>query len=223
MVAHNIVLLSGGIDSAVCLQIALRRMSEVRGVYFDYGQQSSIYEKEASLNQARNNDIHLNIVDYEHVFGDFKEGLMDDKWYTNEDEEGEHSSGYVPQRNLHFLTTACAIGEHMAIPNTNIILYYGAQAGDNEDYPDCRQGFIIAAIKALNKGTDEHNISIEAPLIDMEKYEVIEKGEELGVNWNDTVSCYNIERGLACGECPACVERREAFNIAGVEDPQEYK
>lgn len=106
------VLLSGGIDSSVCLQIALDKYSDVSGVHFDYGQQTNSIERDNVEKQAEKNNIELYIIDYRDVFRNFAEGTIKNKEYSRDKVvEEDHSVGYVPQRNLHFLTSAAAIAE----------------------------------------------------------------------------------------------------------------
>lgn len=214
------VLLSGGIDSAVCLQQALKEYREVEAIHFGYGQQTESIERKNAENQAEAAGIPLQVTDYRRVFKDFAVGTIEDKEYDRYQttEEG-HSVGYVPQRNLHFLVSAAAVAEHNSRTGKEIVLYHGAQNNDEADYPDCRPEFMEAAEDAVNLSTDQHRIRIETPIIDLSKKQVLELGEELGVDWSLTFSCYNDQDGEPCGECPACIERREAFNNVEIEDP----
>ncbi|WP_135822370.1 7-cyano-7-deazaguanine synthase [Halostella litorea] len=218
--AKAFVLLSGGIDSAVCLQTALDRHDDVEAIHFDYGQQTEAIERSNAEEQASRAGIPVHISDYRTVFGDFAEGTIEDKSYDSDTTEREgHSVGYVPQRNLHLLTTAAATAEHNTETGREIVLYHGAQQGDGEEYPDCRPEFVQAATEAINRSTDQHEIDIETPIIDHTKADVLRLGEELGVNWELTFSCYNDEDGTPCGDCPACLERKEAFAEVDVADP----
>lgn len=214
------VLLSGGIDSAVCLQEALHQHQTVEAIHIDYGQQTSEIERRNAAQQAHQAEIPLHECDYREVFDRFAEGTVKDQPYESENtvEEG-HSVGYVPQRNLHFLTTAAAIAEHNTPTSEDIVLYHGAQQNDRDAYPDCRPAFIEAAETAVNRSTDQHHIHIETPIINRSKPEVLRRGEDLGVDWRLTFSCYNDVDGRPCGECPACLERSEAFDDAGITDP----
>lgn len=214
------VLLSGGIDSAVCLQKALRDHEEVEAIHFNYGQQTEEIERANAQRQAERAGIPLHISDYRAVFGKFAEGTIENKEYDSESttEEG-HSVGYVPQRNLHFLVTAAATAEHHTGTGHGIALYHGAQRSDAEDYPDCRPAFMEAAEKAVDRSTDQHEIRIETPIMDLSKEDVLHLGDELGVDWETTFSCYNDTEGEPCGACPACIERKEAFEEVGITDP----
>lgn len=214
------VLLSGGVDSAVSLHEALNHHQHVEAIFFDYGQQTSKIERNNALEQTEEAGIPFHTSDYRRIFKQFAEGTVENRDYDHNQTLVEgHSVGYVPQRNLHFLTTAAAIAEHNTPTSEEIVLYLGAQWGDRDAYPDCRPDFINSAQASLNESTDQHTIKVEAPLIDLSKTEVLERGEELGVNWELTFSCYNDSDGNPCGECPACVERKEAFERAGFQDP----
>ncbi|WP_160134693.1 7-cyano-7-deazaguanine synthase [Halococcus salsus] len=214
------VLLSGGIDSAVCLQRALRDHDQVEAIHIDYGQQTEAIERANAEAQADRHDIPLHDCDYRTVFAGFAEGTIEDKAYDRDLTTDErHSVGYVPQRNLHFLTTAAALAEHHTDAGEPITLYHGAQRNDETDYPDCRPSFIEAAQSAVDRSTDQHSIRIRTPIIDRSKADVLHLGERLGVDWELTFSCYNDVDGEPCGECPACIEREEAFEAAGLTDP----
>lgn len=221
----NVVLLSGGIDSAVCLKIAQKRSEDILPIFFKYGQQCQEQELRCCKEQLHQEDSNLEVIDMEDAFRAYHKGVMEDKeYFSDHNAEHGHSVGYVPQRNLQLLASATAAAERKTQPSSNLNLYFGAQYGDRQNYPDCRKGFVNDTMKALNRGTETHNITIETPLIDMPKKEVVEKGEELGVNWDSTVSCYNPpSKRYGCGDCPACVERREAFEEAGIEDSISYK
>lgn len=217
---HTFVLLSGGIDSAVCLQYALEEYDDVAAFHFDYGQQTAAIEARNARTQAKAAGIPLHEIDYREVFGAFAEGTIDDQEYERDAQTAEgHSVGYVPQRNLHFLVSAAAVAEHNTATGRPIVLIYGAQGGDHADYPDCRPGFVDAAETAIQHSTDQHEVRVEAPVIDHSKAEVLERGDRLGVEWSLTFSCYNDRDGDPCGECPACVERKDAFAEADLTDP----
>ena len=213
-------MLSGGIDSAVCLQKALQQHSEVEAIHFDYGQQTEHIERRNAQKQCDENDVELHILDYRDVFGNFADGTIRDKEYDSRNTvKDKHSVGYVPQRNLHLLASASASAEHQTETGEKIVLYIGVQSGDAEDYPDCRPEFIELAQRTINQATDQHEIELKAPIIDKNKSGVLELGQKLGVNWDLTFSCYNDENGNPCGECPACLERREAFSKVEFGDP----
>lgn len=214
------VLLSGGIDSAVCLEWALDRYEDVTAIHVDYGQQTGSIEQRNARSQADEHGIRLHVLEYRAIFGAFAEGTVRDQHYDREEQAmAGHSVGYVPQRNLHFLVSGAALAEHHTDTGRPIHIVIGAQGGDRADYPDCRPAFVAAAQEAIQQSTDQHDIRVEAPLIDRSKTEVLELGSELGVDWERTFSCYNDQSGTPCLECPACRERIEAFEAAGLVDP----
>lgn len=214
------VLFSGGIDSAVCLEKAVDNYDDIEAIHFSYGQQTEDIEFRNAQKQADSHGIPLHRSDYRQAFQDFAEGTIEDKEYDRDQTTIEgHSVGFVPQRNLHFLVSTAAIAEHNTTAGEDIVLIHGAQNNDEEDYPDCRPEFFESAERAINRSTDQHEIAIRTPIISLSKEEVIELGSDLGVDWELTFSCYNDKKGDPCGECPACIERQEAFQEVGIGDP----
>lgn len=226
-----IVLVSGGIDSATCLAMAVKQYDEVIPVHYNYGQQTADFEQSQakSLVECFQVDIDteiedLTVVEYKDVFGHFAGGVASDRdsFVTDDgelEEDDGRSTGYVPMRNLHLIGTGAAFAD---VHNADAV-FHGMQAGDEASYPDCRERFRLAIQDAVNFSlADDESIDIRAPLVEMDKHEVIELGEELNVPWEYTYSCYEAidsEAVEPCGECPACVERAEGFENAGVEDP----
>jgi 7-cyano-7-deazaguanine synthase len=130
---------------------------------------------------------------------------------------------YVPARNTVFLAYALAWGE--VLPAYD--LFIGVNAVDYSGYPDCRPAFIEAfermANQATKAGVESQAFQIHAPLLHLTKGEIIQKGVKLGVNYEDTVSCYRLtDAGEACGRCDACVLRKDGFIEAGIPDPTRY-
>jgi 7-cyano-7-deazaguanine synthase len=227
-----IVLASGGMDSATCLAMACMHFDEIIPVHYDYGQQTADVEKRrAELQVNHLSNIYedtvisqLEVVDYKPVFGHFARGTASDREsFTTEDGELEEddgrSTGYVPMRNLHLIATGAAFAD---IHDADAV-YHGAQSGDEESYPDCRGEFMVAAGNAISRSVaDGDTIDLATPLLNMTKEEVIKNGEKFGVAWEYTYSCYSetdFEDPDPCGECPACVERIEAFDGLDINDP----
>lgn len=226
-----IVLLSGGIDSATCLALATDHYDTVLPVHYDYGQQTSEFEHQQAHQLARHyrrvgHDIlPLKRVVYEDVFQHFAGGVASerDSFVTDDgdlEEEDGRSTGYVPMRNLHLITTGAAIAD---VEGADAV-YHGAQMGDEEAYPDCRPSFIEAAEDAVNRSlADGEHIDVRTPLMYREKVEVLQLGDDRDVPWQYTYSCYeaieDTQNPEPCGECPACIERAEAFQVAGITDP----
>jgi 7-cyano-7-deazaguanine synthase len=218
---RGVVLLSGGIDSSVILDEAVNRHGPngVRCVHYDYGQQTEHIEQENAFNLADHYDVQKpELISIPYLSG----GTTADKDYGEAGQEDEfgQSTGYVPMRNLTLLTTAAAYAESVWEDET-IVLYHGAQGGDEADYPDCRTSFMRAAQRAIKESTNKNDFIVETPLINKAKTDVLEEADERGVPLEYTFSCYNDQDGQPCGECPACVERVEAFNELGIDDPIE--
>ncbi|UBF23060.1 queuosine biosynthesis protein QueC [Haloarcula virus HCTV-16] len=225
-----IVLLSGGIDSATCLAIALDTYDEVQPVHYNYGQQTADFEAEQAHNLAQHfrdegeNVSEVLTIDYSEVFSVFGRGVASDRdSFVTEDgdleEEDGRSTGYVPMRNLHLIGTGAAVAD----VSDGDAVYHGMQQGDEASYPDCRPQFATAVEEAVNASlADSDSVDVRTPLLHQSKVEVIERGEALGVPWEFTYSCYEAIDGdepEPCGSCPACIERAEAFYAARVTDP----
>lgn len=231
MTSKAIVLVSGGIDSATCFSLAVQEFDEIIPIHYNYGQQTADFEKAQAQNlvnefQSREEaEVEdLTVVDYEPVFGHFAGGVASDRdSFVTEDgefeEEDGRSTGYQPMRNLHLIGTGAAFAD----VNDAGAVFHGMQAGDEADYPDCRPEFRDAVQDAVENSLADHDfVDIRAPLLDLDKHEVIQLGDDNGVPWEYTYSCYEaIETDIPepCGQCPACLERAEGFLRAGIEDP----
>ena len=216
-----IVLLSGGLDSATVLNIALKEY-EVTALIFDYGQRHkfeiSAAKKIADLAKA---PIKLIKID----LGQFGNSALTDNIEVPKNQEigKEIPVTYVPVRNTIFLSYALAYAE----VNNIFDIFIGVNALDYSGYPDCRPEFIEAFEKMANEGTKfaqgNKKIKIHTPLISLTKAEIIKTGTELDVDYKLTHSCYDPSfDGLSCGECDACILRKEGFIKAGISDPTNY-
>ena len=216
-----IVLLSGGLDSATVLNIALKEY-EVTALIFDYGQRHkfeiSAAKKIADLAKA---PIKLIKID----LGQFGNSALTDNIEVPKNQEigKEIPVTYVPVRNTIFLSYALAYAE----VNNIFDIFIGVNALDYSGYPDCRPEFIQAFEKMANEGTKfaqgNKKIKIHTPLISLTKAEIIKTGIELDVDYKLTHSCYDPSfDGLSCGECDACILRKEGFTKAGISDPTNY-
>jgi len=216
-----IVLLSGGLDSATVLNIALKEY-EVTALIFDYGQRHkfeiSAAKKIADLAKA---PIKLIKID----LGQFGNSALTDNIEVPKNQEigKEIPVTYVPVRNTIFLSYALAYAE----VNNIFDIFIGVNALDYSGYPDCRPEFIQAFEKMANEGTKfaqgNKKIKIHTPLISLTKAEIIKTGTELDVDYKLTHSCYDPSfDGLSCGECDACILRKEGFIKAGISDPTNY-
>ena len=131
---------------------------------------------------------------------------------------------YVPARNTVFLSIALGWAEVLGANK----IFLGVNAVDYSGYPDCRPEYISSfesmANLATKAGVEGNKLSIEAPLIDMSKSDIIKLGVSLGVDYSETVSCYQASlEGLACGRCESCRLRAEGFKHAELLDPTRYK
>ena len=221
-----IVLVSGGIDSATTLAICIREDFEAYALSFDYGQRHR-NEVDAAQSVARAlgaREHRIAQIDLR-IFGG--SALTDEIAVPKGRSAGEMSRGipatYVPARNTVFLAYALAWAEVLHARD----IFIGVNAIDYSGYPDCRPQFIAAFEKlasvATKAGSEGAHFHIHAPLISMSKAEIIRKGNELGVDFSHTHSCYDpTSEGLACGECDACQLRLQGFRKAGLSDPIAY-
>ncbi|RMF14835.1 MAG: 7-cyano-7-deazaguanine synthase QueC [Alphaproteobacteria bacterium] len=224
-----ILLLSGGLDSATVGAIARDEGYALHALSFRYGQRHMI-ELEAAVRIAR----HLGIADHRIVeidLGAFGgSALTDDSIAVPKGRDADQMAGdipttYVPARNTIFLSYALALGEVIGARD----IFIGVNAVDFSGYPDCRPDYVGAfeamANLATRAGREEPGaIRIRTPLIAMTKAEIIRAGNALGLDYGLTVSCYDPdEKGRACGECDACILRREGFAAAGLLDPTRYR
>jgi 7-cyano-7-deazaguanine synthase len=223
MSQHAVVLLSGGLDSATVLAIALSEGYECHALSFDYGQRHG-----AELRAAERIADAFGVKDRKciHIGLDAIGGsALTDAAIAVPDhlQEGVIPVTYVPARNTVFL--AFALGWAEVLGSTD--LFIGVNAVDYSGYPDCRPEFIAAfetlANLATRAGIEGARFRIHTPLISLSKGEIIRWGAALGVDYGLTVSCYSADRdGRACGVCDACRLRSAGFAAAGVTDPTRY-
>jgi 7-cyano-7-deazaguanine synthase len=221
-----VVLLSGGIDSATTLAVAIAEGYQTYALSFNYGQRHCI-ETEAARRVAKSlgaKEHRIVKIDLR-VFGG--SALTDDVDVPKQRAEKEIASDipvtYVPARNTIFLAYALAWAE--VISSNDIFI--GINAIDYSGYPDCRPEFIEAFETLANVGTkagvENRRFQIRTPLIKLSKAEIIRKAVELGVDLALTHSCYDpTPEGLACGECDSCLLRLKGFREAGLKDPIRY-
>ena len=218
-----VVLVSGGLDSATVLAMAVARGWRCHALSVDYGQRHRA-ELAAAAQLAR----ALGAVEHRVVTLDL--GVFGGSALTDASIEVPRapSAGipvtYVPARNTILLALALA---HAEVTESDAI-FTGANAVDYSGYPDCRPEFLEAFERLANLATrravEGAPIRIEAPIVRMTKAEIVRQGHELGVDFSLTVSCYNADAaGRACGACDACRFRREGFDRAGLADPTRYQ
>ena len=220
--SNAVVLLSGGMDSATVLAIARAAGHDCYALSFRYGQRHGA-ELDAAIRIAKKLDAR------EHRIIDLDLAGIGGSALTDRDIDVPETPGegipvtYVPARNTVFLSIAVAWAEVLEAAD----IYIGVNAVDYSGYPDCRPGFIEAfetmANLATKAGVEGYQLRIQTPLIDLSKADIIRRGVELGIDYRDTVSCYQAdEQGRACGKCDACRLRRAGFEAAGLPDATRY-
>jgi 7-cyano-7-deazaguanine synthase len=220
---HAVVLLSGGLDSATALAIAHERGFVCHALSVDYGQRHAA-ELDAACRVARAGgarEHRIMRVDLAAIGGS---ALTDRAIAVPESPSEGIPVTYVPARNTIMLSLALAWVEVLAARD----VFIGVNVLDSSGYPDCRPEFIdsfgrLAAL-ATRAGVEGNPCRIHTPLISLTKAEIIREGTRLGVDYGQTVSCYQAdEEGRACGRCDACRLRRAGFAAAGIPDPTRYQ
>ncbi len=218
-----VVLTSGGLDSTTILAYARSLGYQCYTISFDYGQRHRCEllaaERCSRVNGAE--DHKLISLDLGSIGGS---ALTDASIQVPEVATAGIPVTYVPARNTVFLSIALGWAEVLAAD----FIFIGVNAVDYSGYPDCRPEFIQAFEKVANlatrAGVEGRHVKIEAPLIHLSKRQIIEMGMQLGVDYSQTVSCYQAtDDGRACGLCDACRLRKQGFNEAGLPDPTRYQ
>jgi len=228
-----VILLSGGLDSATCLAVAISQgFKPVHTLAFDYGQR---HRQELSaakiLSQSLGADEHRVVTIDLRQFGGsaLTADIPVPKGRDESQMNAEIPITYVPARNTIFLSFALAFAEVRQARD----IFIGVNAIDYSGYPDCRPQFIRAFEKMANLATkmsvsdgvgkNALTLQIHAPLIQLTKAQIITWGTELEVNYALTHSCYDPNaEGNACGKCDSCVLRKKGFAEAGITDPTQY-
>ena len=214
-----VVLLSGGMDSAVCAAIAKNEGYSIYVLHVNYGQRTKIRE----YNCAKELSFFYNSVDFKVINLDFlKEiggsALTDNSIELPKNETEGIPPSYVPFRNSILLSLATAWAEVVGAE----AIYYGANSIDFSGYPDCRPYFFKTFQELIDAGTkDETKIKLKTPLAYMSKSDIVKKGVELNVPFERTWSCYT-ENDEACGVCDSCRLRLKGFQEAREKDPIKY-
>ena len=209
-----VVVLSGGPDSAAVAYWAKQQGYQIYPITFNYGQ-IAVKETEAAQKIAQSLGVATKIID----FSALKDIFSGATALVNRDIPltSEFSSPIiVPFRNAIFLSAAVAYA--VTVGATHI--FYGAHGSDEPFYPDCRREFYEAFEKAARLGTAQQ-ITIKAPFSGHKKSDLIREGAKLGVPFELTWSCY-LDGERHCGKCESCVNRKKAFQEAGIADPTEY-
>ena len=215
-----VVVYSGGLDSTVALYLAVHNYGaeNVKAISFNYQSKHNDEEFKRAENTCKTLGVELSRIDLSSVSKHLKSDLLKTGGEIPEGhyEQSNMKQTVVPFRNGIMLSIACGIAESHGAKYVML----GNHAGDHEIYPDCRATFITAMNEAMAYGTYD-NINIASPFVTYSKADIVVEGSRLGVDWVNTYSCYKGGE-VHCGKCSTCFERREAFWLAGVDDPTEY-
>jgi 7-cyano-7-deazaguanine synthase len=222
--AAAVVLVSGGLDSATCLALARADGFRCYALSFAYGQRHEAELRAAervarTLGAEQHRVMQIDLA----AFGG--SALTDRSIAVPESSTSGIPVTYVPARNTVFLSLALAWAEVLGAQD----IFIGVNAVDYSGYPDCRPEFIAAFERLANLATragveGTSPIRIRTPLIDLSKAQIIRRGLALGVEFAETVSCYQADgEGRACGRCDSCRLRRDGFAAAGAPDPTRYR
>jgi len=218
-----VVLLSGGLDSATALAMAVAAGYRAHALSFEYGQRHAVeLEASARVAAAGGASSHRVIrLDPDAFAGS---ALTDANLAVPEVASEGIPVTYVPARNTVFLAYALGCAEVLGASD----LVIGVNAVDYSGYPDCRPEFVAAfeamANLATRSAVEGARLRVHAPLIELTKADIIRAGTALGVDYGLTVSCYQPDAaGHACGRCDSCRFRAAGFRAAGVDDPTQYQ
>ena len=216
-----VVLVSGGMDSAVTLALARERGFVCHALSVDYGQRHS-----SELEAAQRVALALGAVAHKTVHVDLR-SIGGSALTADIEVPADGGAGipvtYVPARNTIMLSVALGWAEVLGAND----IFCGVNAVDYSGYPDCRPEFIAAFERLANLATkaavEGARLHVHAPLIDLGKADIVREGLRLGIDFSQTVSCYQADaQGRACGHCDACRLRAQGFAAAGAEDATRY-
>jgi 7-cyano-7-deazaguanine synthase len=213
------VLLSGGMDSVTVLYEALASHDVAACLSFDYGAKHNAREIPFAKLHADRKGIAHHTIRLDFMDRLFKSDLLRSGGGIPDGHYAEESmkQTVVPFRNGIMLAIAAGFAESIAAEGVVI----AAHSGDHAIYPDCREPFMQSMAAAMGQGTYA-NIRLLRPFIAMDKTAIARRGAELGIDFSETWSCYK-GGDIHCGTCGTCVERREAFQLAGLTDPTTYQ
>lgn len=216
-----VILVSGGMDSAVTIAIALDQGYEVACLHINYGQRTQNKELQSFTELCEHYKLAKRLfVDISYLTDIGGSSLTDKKIdvFDARLDSKEIPNTYVPFRNANILAIATSWAEVIGAE----AIFIGANQVDSSGYPDTRKEFFVAFQKMIDFGTKpETKIKIETPIIEMSKKEIIQLGEKLKVPFELTWSCYR-NNDVACGRCDSCALRLKGFEEAGLIDPIDY-
>lgn len=218
-----VVLLSGGLDSTTTFALAKAKGFDVYALSVDYGQRHRVeLERAAIIAKALGAVEHRTVkLDLRQIGGSALTADLDvPKDRTDADMNHGIPITYVPARNTMLLGLALGYAEVVG----SFDLFIGVNVLDFSGYPDCRPEFLTAfenlANLATKAGVEGGRFRVHAPLLKLTKAEIIREGVRLGVDYSQTLSCYDPDaKGRACGHCDSCLLRKKGFAEAGVDDP----
>ncbi len=219
---NAVVLVSGGLDSATVLALAVRDGFVCHALSVDYGQRHRVELDAAARVAAALGAVEHKIISLDlRAFGG--SALTDESIAVPEQPTAGIPVTYVPARNTILLSLALAWAEVIGARD----LFIGANAVDYSGYPDCRPEYLRAFEAMANLATraavEGAALELHAPLVSLSKAQIIQAGADAGVDFSITVSCYQpAADAAACGACDACRLRRKGFEDAGLPDPTRY-
>ncbi len=223
---NAVVLVSGGMDSAVTMAMAREQGFAVYGLSVAYGQrhQSELAASDRVCRMLGAIEHKVVDVDLRSIGGSALTADIDVPEDAVDADENHVPVTYVPARNTIMLSIALGWAEVLGAAD----IFCGVNAVDYSGYPDCRPAFVEAfqrlANLATKAGVEGAGIRVQAPLMHMSKADIASEGARLGVDFSQTVSCYQADdAGHACGHCDACLLRAEGFRLAGISDPTHYR
>ena len=213
-----LVLLSGGLDSTTALYVAKEQgFDELYAITFEYGQK---HDKEIKAAKAVAKAAGVKEHKFVKIMLNQWDGcsLTDEKMDIHDGDINRTTipDTYVPARNMVFLSVAASYADALDITD----IFIGVSEVDYSGYVDCREEFMAAMTEAIRLGTYA-GLGILRPFIHMSKGGIAAMGQDLGVDFSRTYSCYK-GGAVHCGVCSTCMERREAFREAGIPDPTAY-
>lgn len=213
-----VVLVSGGLDSITALYQTAQEHEVLAGLSFHYGAKHHAKELPEAAYHCRRLGVPHQVIELGFVPSFFKSDLLESGGAIPDGhyEEATMKATVVPFRNGIMLAIAAGLAESCGANG----LVIAAHAGDHAIYPDCRETFMQALEQAIQLGTYAE-IALLRPFIAMTKAQIVAHGHKLGVDYSRTWSCYKGGE-MHCGTCGTCIERREAFLLAGVTDPTAY-
>ncbi|NNE93766.1 MAG: 7-cyano-7-deazaguanine synthase QueC [Verrucomicrobiales bacterium] len=215
-----VVLVSGGMDSVTALHNAVDAGHKIVAVLsFDYGSKHNHRELPFAGHHAQKVGASHRVIDLKFMDELFESDLLKSGGDIPEGhyEADNMKQTVVPFRNGIMLSIAAGFAESAGAEG----LVIAAHFGDHAIYPDCREEFMKPMADAIAAGTYE-KIELLRPFIEMRKEDIAARGADLGIDFAETWSCYKGGE-VHCGKCGTCVERQEAFELAGLKDPTEYR